>query len=263
MASATRRASAELGPPGRVPAHEDRAAGGAHPLDRASEDRLVGLGGRRARREGPGGGLARERAPGRVGGEDEGGDLPGRAVGGAEGVGDGGGDLVGSTHPTLPALERAGERADVALERGVEAGVVGRVVAHDVEHRAVGATGVVQVRPAVGEPRTQVQERRGGSARDPGVPVGGAGGHPLEEAQYPADRGERVELCDEVHLRRAGVGEADRDVVGRQGGAQRVGPVHADVISSALSAGLRRPAGSKASLTRRRRARSAGSVRAR
>ena len=117
--------------------------------------------------------------------------------------------------------------SDVALERRVERRVVGRVVADDVEQGRVRAPRVVEVRPAVGEPGPEVQQRRRGSAGDACVAVGRPGGHPLEEAEHRADLGDVVERGDEVHLGGAGVGEAGRHAVGRERRDQRARAVHA------------------------------------
>ena len=58
-------------------------------------------------------------------------------------------------------------------------------------------------------PGPEVQQRRRRAAGHPRVAVGRAGGHALEEREDGAHVGDVVQRGDEVHLRRAGVGEAD------------------------------------------------------
>ncbi len=58
-----------------------------------------------------------------------------------------------------------------------------------------------------------MEQRRGRQLRDAGVAVGGAGSDTLKETEHTAHLGEVVETGDEVHLGRAGIGEARRDAV--------------------------------------------------
>ena len=69
----------------------------------------------------------------------------------------------------------------------------------------------------VGQARAEVEQHRGGPARHPGVAVGGAGRDALEQRQHAAHLGCVVERGHEVHLRGAGVGEADVDAGVDQG----------------------------------------------
>jgi hypothetical protein len=109
--------------------------------------------------------------------------------------------------------------------------VVRRVVADDVHDRRVGATGVVQVGEPVAEPRAEVQQRRRRSPGDPGVAVGGTGDDTLEEGEYGPHLGHVVEGGDEVHLRRAGVGEAHVDAGGDEGADEGLGAVHGVLLT--------------------------------
>ena len=83
---------------------------------------------------------------------------------------------------------------------------------------------VVQVGEAVGEAGAEVQQRRGRLAGHARVAIGGAGHHALEQAEHAAHPGDRVERRDEMHLRRAGVGEADIDAPAGQGMDQASAP---------------------------------------
>ncbi len=91
------------------------------------------------------------------------------------------------------------------------------MVADDVDDRTVGPTGVVQVGQAVAEAGAEMEQGGGGPAGDARVPVGGAGGHALEEGQYRPHRRDVVEGGHEVHLRGTRVHEAGVDTVVDQG----------------------------------------------
>ena len=56
-----------------------------------------------------------------------------------------------------------------------------------------------------------MQQRRGGLARDPGVTVGRAGDHTLEESEYAVQLGNRLKRSDQVQFGGAGVGEEHLD----------------------------------------------------
>ena len=118
------------------------------------------------------------------------------------------------------------QRVDVGVERRVVLVVVRRVVADDVDDRGVRAARVVQVGDAVAEPGPEVQQRGGGPVGHAGVAVGGAGDDALEQAEHRAHLGHGVERGDEVHLRRARVGEADVDAGVDEGADQGLGAVH-------------------------------------
>jgi hypothetical protein len=104
--------------------------------------------------------------------------------------------------------------------------VVGRVIADDVDERHVAAPGVVEIGPTIGETGPQMQERRGGSTTHARESVGGARRDTFKETEHPAHLRRVVERRHEVHLGRSGIGEADVDLVGRQGREQRAGAVH-------------------------------------
>lgn len=85
------------------------------------------------------------------------------------------------------------------------------MVAHDVDHRRAAAAGVVEVGQPVAEARPEVQERGGRLAGHAGVAVRRRGHDPFEQAEDAAHLGHGVEGGDEVHLRRARIGETHID----------------------------------------------------
>lgn len=83
-----------------------------------------------------------------------------------------------------------------------------RVVADHVEQRGRGAARVVQIGDAVAETGAQVHEGHGRSAAHTPETVGGAGTHTLEQTQHRAKRRCAIDALHQVHLGRAGIGEA-------------------------------------------------------
>ncbi len=131
-----------------------------------------------------------------------------------------------------PAAQPAGEQLDVRVQRRVVLTVVCRVVADDVDDRCEGAARVVQAGQAVGEARPEVQQGCRRAARHATEPVGGAGDDALVQSQHGAHLGHLVERCDEVHLGRARIAEADVDAGGDQRPNQRLGAVHLELSLS-------------------------------
>ena len=89
--------------------------------------------------------------------------------------------------------------------------MVGRVIPDDVHDRGRRAPGVVQIGEAIGQPRTQMQQGRGGLAGDAAIAVRRAGGDAFEQTQHRAHGRGGIERGDKMHFRRAGIGEADFD----------------------------------------------------
>ena len=110
-----------------------------------------------------------------------------------------------------------------------------RVVADDVDQRGPAAPRVVQVGQPVAQAGGQVQQRRRRPPGHPGVAVGGAGRDALEQRQDAAHLGDVVQRGDEVHLRGAGVGEADVDARADEGPDECLGAVHRETGTSATS----------------------------
>ena len=76
-----------------------------------------------------------------------------------------------------------------------------------------------------------------------GVAVGGAGGDALEQGQHAAHLGHVVEGGDEVHLRGAGVREADVDAGVDERADEGLGAVHATTSGSQIAPGVQDPGG--------------------
>jgi hypothetical protein len=165
-------------------------------------------------------------APGGVGRQDERGDAAHRAVArGAHGGGGVGAHFVGGLAAAHPVRHAAGDGQGVALQRRFEAHVLQPMVTHHVDDARARLAGVVQVGQPVAEARPQVQQRGRGLARHAPVAVGRAGDHAFEQAQHAAHAGYAVERGHEVHLRRAGVGEAQLHAAGGEGVDQGFGAV--------------------------------------
>jgi hypothetical protein len=101
------------------------------------------------------------------------------------------------------------------------------VVADHVDDRGAGLAGVVQVGQPVAEAGPEVEERGRRAVGHAGVPVGGAGHDALEQPEDAPHLRHRVEGGHEVHLGRAGVGEAGVHPRSHQGADQRLRPVEA------------------------------------
>ena len=123
------------------------------------------------------------------------------------------------------------------------------MVADDVDDRAPGPSGVVQVGQAVAQPRAEVEQSGRRPAGHPGKAVGRAGGDTLEGGQDTVHVGDPVEGSDEVHLGGARVHEAVVDPVRHERTDERLGAVHCPTSfrgpdgasTSKMVPGLRRP----------------------
>ncbi len=90
----------------------------------------------------------------------------------------------------------------------------------------------MQVGEPVAEAGTKMQQHCGRLAGHARVAVGGAGDHSFEEAEHAAHLRHRVERGDEVHLRGAGVDEADVDAGVDERADGRLRAVHAPALGS-------------------------------
>ena len=167
-------------------------------------------------------------APRRVGGQDQGGNPAGRGHRRLHRGGPIDTDAIRRFAAPHPVRHGPGEPLGVVGERRVVGSVPGRVVADDVHHRGVGAPRVVDVGGAVREPGSAMEQRRGRPSRHARVTVGASGHHRLREAEHATHAGDLVERRDEVHLRRAGVGEAGIDAAREQRANQAFGSIHAN-----------------------------------
>ena len=126
-----------------------------------------------------------------------------------------------------PVGHRPGHRRRVGGQRRVVMEVVGRVVADQVDDRRPRTPRVVEVGEPVAEPRPMMEQGHRGAIGHARVAVGGAGHDPLEQAEDRAHPVLPVDRGDQLHLRRAGIGETDLDAGLAQGLDKGFGSVHA------------------------------------
>lgn len=173
-------------------------------------------------------------APGRVGAHDQRGDLPFAAAvaaqAGAERVGPVLGQAGAGGAGFHPARVVSRQRFDVGGQRRVEADVVMRMVADDVDHRRIGAAGVVQVGNAVGQARPEMQQRRRGFAGHPADAVGGAGANALEQGKHRFHPRHAVERLHQMHFGSTGIGDAVLNAAIGQRLDQGLGAVHVESL---------------------------------
>ena len=100
------------------------------------------------------------------------------------------------------------------------------MVANDVDDRACCPARVVEIRQAVGQARTQMQQGARRPARHSAISVGRAGSDVLLQNQHRPHAGDIVERGDEVHFRRAGIGETDINAIGDERTQQTFSTVH-------------------------------------
>ena len=176
---------------------------------------------RRDRRGRP---LPRDLVPGGVRGQDEARHPARRAQRRRHGRGGVGGERVGAGGGAHPMAEGPRRAFDVGGQGRIEMPVMGGVVADDVDDRRLRAHGVVEVRQAVGETGPEVKKSAGRPIQHAGIAVGGTRHHPLEQPEDAAHALDPVEGGHEMHLRGAGIREADLDMVlpqGREQNSQR------------------------------------------
>ena len=165
--------------------------------------------------------------PRRVGRQDQGGDLAGRHARGLDRGGAVRGHGLGGRRGLHPVRERPRDAFDVGGQRRVVLDVIERVLADDVDDARARLLGVVQVGRGIGEAGPEMQQGRGRLVRHAVVAVGRAGAHAFEQAEHAAHALDAIERADEMHLRRAGIGEADLDAALHQGPNQTLRTVHA------------------------------------
>ena len=180
------------------------AENGGRRLDPGARDRCGGL-----RLDGLRG--TTSRVPGTVRRNDQGRRSGGGAGGGRDGVGHVASHIHGAARRPDPVRHRPGQRLDVRCEGGVCRDVPGRLVANHVHDRAARATRVVQVRNAVREAGTEMQQRERRPLGHPRVAVRGSRDYAFEQTQHGAHAGDRIQRGDKVHLRGPGVREAHLD----------------------------------------------------
>ena len=103
---------------------------------------------------------------------------------------------------------------DVARQRRVVLNMVAGVLAHDVHDRRLRTAGVMQVRQAVGQARSEMQERHGRFVGHTGVTVGRPRNDAFEQPKDAAHPGLSVQCGDKMHFRRARIGETYIHIIG-------------------------------------------------
>ncbi len=162
-------------------------------------------------------------------------------------------DAVRRQHGAHEGRDRPRPAFGVGGERRVERAVIGRLVADHVDDAGAGAPRVVQVREAVRQTGSAVQQRRGRLAGDAVVAVRRAGDDVLLQAEHAAHAGDAVERRDEMHLAGAGIGEAGVDAALEQRVDQAFGSVHSHSPARTTSVVASAPAARRSRRRRRRR----------
>ena len=155
--------------------------------------------------------------PGMVGWHDHGRDLAGIVLGHGKGLGPGLGQVAFRSGGADPVRHRPGDPFGIRSQRGVEMLVVGGVIADHVDDRAAGLAGIVEVGKPVAQARAEVQQGNRRLVRHPAITIGRAGHHAFEQPQDRAHPVLPVNRGNQLHFRRAGVGETDLHAAGMQG----------------------------------------------
>ena len=101
------------------------------------------------------------------------------------------------------------------------------MITDDVDYRRARASSVVEVRQAIGEAWSSMQQGCRRSTLHPPITVSRAGDHSLEEANHAPHGWPPVERRHKVHLGGSGIGKTDVNAVGEQHFAKSIGSVHA------------------------------------
>ena len=182
----------------------------------------------------------RRRRPGRISVAT----WPGGPVRGGDGVGRVGADVVGAS-PSV-RIQPDTLRATVSMSDSSGASYCLWYVAWSPTMLTIGdlaLRALCRLASPLPRPGPEVQQRRGRPVGHARVAVGRAGGDALEQREHAAHLGHVVERGDEVHLRRAGVREADVDAARDERADQRLGAVHRVplAVQSKIVPGFRMP----------------------
>ena len=113
-----------------------------------------------------------------------------------------------------PMRHHAGEIGYVAVDQLV-LGIIGLMIASvradDIDDGRIGPARIVHHGDAIAEAAADVQERKGRGARHAGIAIRGACDDVLLQAEDRTHLVGHPDFIDELHLRRAGIGEACRD----------------------------------------------------
>ena len=113
-----------------------------------------------------------------------------------------------------PVRHCAGEIGHTAVDQfvfWVIGLVIGGVRADNIDDGSIGPASVVQHGDAIGEPAAHMQEGEGWRARHASVSVRGAGDDVLLQTQHGTHLVRHPDFIDQLHLGRAGIGEACRN----------------------------------------------------
>ena len=104
--------------------------------------------------------------------------------------------------------------------------IITLIIARDVDEEAIGAFRVVQIREAISEPRTHMQQGRSWATGHPGVAIRSPGADTLKQAKHGAELRHRIELLNDLHLRRTRIGKDPLDAGGNQTSDKTLCAVH-------------------------------------
>ncbi len=133
-------------------------------------------------------------------------------------------------HHAHEGAHRAGEPLDVRAEWRIELPMRESVLTHNVDDWRSRAPRVVEIRQAVGESRSQMQQRRRRDSGHARVAIRRSGRNPFEQAGHGPHPRNPIERSNEVHLRGARIGEAGIDAGGHEAAHERLGAGHTVVI---------------------------------
>ena len=85
--------------------------------------------------------------------------------------------------------------------------VIGGVITDNVDHRRVGAAGIVQIGKGVAQPRPQMEQRRRRFLRHARIAIRRAGADPFKKTENCPHGRHLIDRGDKVHFGRAGVGK--------------------------------------------------------
>ena len=152
---------------------------------------------------------SRSLGPGVVGRDYHGRHLAGIALRHGKGFGPGLREVTLAARDADPVRHRLRDAFGVRGQRGVEMLVIGGVLANHVDHRAAGLAGIVEVGEAIAEAGAEVQQSHCRFIGHAPITISRAGHHAFEQAEYRAHPVLTIDRCNQLHLRRAGVGKAD------------------------------------------------------
>ena len=133
---------------------------------------------------------------------------------------------VGALQHMNPPGNGARKPFHVVSQRRIETAVPGRMLAHNAHHRRVRLLCVVEIAEAVGQPRAEVQQCGRRLPEHPRIAIRRPGADSLEQAKDAPQPGHAVQSRDELHLRRARIGETEAHPVRHQSAEQNFSSQH-------------------------------------